>query len=52
METDFSDSSFRYKTRGGVQVQLDAEEVAAEQAIQSLAEALDTRRGSLLSSSY
>ncbi|MAI25542.1 MAG: anthranilate synthase component I [Spirochaeta sp.] len=52
METDFSDSSVRYKTRGGVQVHLDTEEVAARQAIESLAEALDTRRGALLSSSY
>ena len=52
METDLSDSSVRYTTRGGVQVRLDTEEVAAEPAIQSLAEALDTRRGALLSSSY
>ncbi|MEE3328488.1 MAG: anthranilate synthase component I [Myxococcota bacterium] len=52
MASDIPDSSVKYKTRGGVGVELDVEEVHGEEAVATITAALDTHRGALLSSSY
>jgi len=45
-------SSDKYETRGGITVHVDIDQVDGEQAVNNLAEGLDTHLGCLLSSSY